>query len=152
MFGSTTSLTEIALFLLAVLVVAVVAMAIIGPAVTEIIADLPLSKHAEQAHDGQPNAGSIARRIDQGKCDRVGAYVCPFEKTVKVLCEVGGCTEAVVIGIENPGSFLLTLKNPHLTVVVTGYRARCNYWNQNVKGCVGIPLDTLPDLLPLWID
>ena len=146
------SLPEIVLFAVAIVILALAALAVFGPAVTELITELPLSEHAVTGHVGQPNAESISRRIDQGNCDRVGAYVCPLEKTVKVLCEVDGCTEAVIIGIENPGSFLLTLEDPHLTVLVTGYKARCSYWNKNVRGCVGIPLDALPKLLPYWID
>ena len=91
------------------------------------LADLPLTAHARNAHNGQAwTAEAIMAAMTGGGCHPVIVYFCADE--VRYFCPDPG----------RPGNYLGLIVGRTQQVVITGWTARMSYWMSAAvrDGCV----------------
>lgn len=115
---------------LRVIVLAALAITVLMVAVAAapMIGNLPLTKHAQTAHEGQLySAAKIVARRSARSCQPIESYSC--KQTIVVMCPVGPDPNQLWMGL------VIGTANPAGPCVVTGYAAPSWYWHSRVTGC-----------------
>ena len=115
-------LVVVAIYLLATAVGAVGNLAGLGN-----VADLPLSRHAQQSHTGELMSVFQAQ-LFVAACSNVEAHICERPRLhAKLLCPFGNShLVGLIVGLEPP------------EVIVTGYIGTRAYWDKAIRedGCI----------------
>jgi len=147
------SLVEFSLGLVLVALAFIILAALLGPAISQVVAapalpdiaipeklgELPMIDHAVTAHAGQKyNALNLIPMWDNDQCNRKLVYFCPKQEKFEFFCEVeptpnGGVWGGIVVGYRG---------NTPIKIV-TAYPGSWTYWVHRIRtdGCVmvGMP-------------